>query len=205
MKAIICLALALTLGLVGSPSLPSALAQDSQTINLPLPDRTGGAPLNEALNKRRSLRNFQATPLPLEQISQILWSAFGVNREAGKLRVIPTAHNRQDLLIFAAMANGVWLYEGEKNQLSLKLAGDFTTEFGGAPLTLVYAAPIRDGVIGGVHVGLAAQGVGLYCASAGLANLMKTTGVDILAGKLPLPVGYKIVVVHSIGQPAGNY
>ncbi|MDR0549936.1 MAG: nitroreductase family protein [Deltaproteobacteria bacterium] len=182
---------------------PSLAQEDDKTIRLPLPDRAGGLPLNEAQNKRRSHRAFLSQDLTLEQISQILWAAFGVNREAGKMRTIPTSHNRQNILIFAILKSGVWLYGAEQNLLSLQLAGDFTGEYSSAPLTLIYVTPVNDGAIGGLHVGLAAQNVGLTCASLDLANVIKTTKADALKGKLPLPSGYQIIAVHVIGRPDG--
>ncbi|MDR1084032.1 MAG: nitroreductase family protein [Deltaproteobacteria bacterium] len=181
----------------------TGLAQPaSQTINLPNPVKTGGLPLNEALNLRRSERSVLGTPLPQTQISQILWTAFGVNREAGSMRTIPTAHNRQDLLVYAVLDNGVWLYDAPNNKLELQLKGDHTDKYGQAPLTLLYAVPEKDGAVGGVHVGAALQGVGLLCASEKLANVVKLTGADALKGQLPLPTGYHVVVVQSVGLPA---
>jgi hypothetical protein len=181
-------------------SAVSAQAADPQTLTLPFPVKTGGLPLNDALNKRHSDRKFQAAPLSLPQISQILWSAFGVNREASSMRTIPTAHNRQNLAVYAVLPDGVWLYDAAQNQLTLQLAGNFTSLYGESPLTLLYAAPISDGVVGGLHAGSAYQSVGLYCASEGLANVVKTTGIDALLDKLTLIEGYKVLVVQSIGQ-----
>jgi hypothetical protein len=143
--------------------------------------------------------------LDLNQLSQLLWSAFGVNREASKMRVIPTSHNRQDLQIFVVLKSGIWQYDAEKDLLNQYVSGNFQAEFGGAPVTLIYVVPTKDGIIGGLHVGLAAQNVGLYCASEGLGNVIKTTGVDLLKGKLPLASGYQIVVIHQVGYPSANY
>jgi hypothetical protein len=71
-------------------------------------------------------------------------------------------------------------------------------------VTLMYIVPTVDGVIGGIHVGLAAQDVGLVCASLELGNVFKTTGADSLGSKLPLPSGFRVVGVHSIGYPSGK-
>jgi nitroreductase len=190
-------------------TVDAALAKDApktvaQAQALPLPDRTGGLPLNEAINKRRSYRNFEDKDIEPEKIGQILWSAFGVNREAGKMRTIPTAHNRQNVLVFAVLKSGVWLYDALKHQLVKRLDGDFTKDFSGAPLTLLYAVPDSDGAVGGIHVGLAAQDVGLTCASLGLANVLKTTGANTLADKLSLKDQYKILAIHNVAYPKGT-
>ena len=93
----------------------------------------------------------------------------------------------------------MYVYDAAKNLLSLALAGDFTKKYGSSPLTLLYAAP--NNVMGGLHAGSAYQGVGLYCASEGLSNVVKTTGADALKGQLPLPSGYEVLVVQSVGLP----
>ncbi len=56
----------------------------AQSIVLPAPQKTGGLPLMEALAKRSTARAFATNDLPLQQISSLLWAAFGVNRPDGK-------------------------------------------------------------------------------------------------------------------------
>ncbi len=73
------------------------------------------------------------------------------------------------------------------------------SSFSNAPVTLLYAD--EKGPYAGMHVGAMYQNVGLYCASAGLANVVKATGVDVLRGKLPLPPGYSILIIQNVGHP----
>ncbi|MDR2339401.1 MAG: nitroreductase family protein [Deltaproteobacteria bacterium] len=186
------LAVAVALGLMAT----SAMAQDS--IQLPAPAKTGGKPLFDAMSARKSDRNFKPDELTPAQLSGILWSAFGITRDDGK-RTIPTARGRNELQVYAVLKTGVYLYDAESNTLKLALAGDFTQEYAKSPLTLLYAAP--NEVLGGLHAGSAYQSVGLYCASEGLANVVKVTGADELKGKLKLPSGYEVLVVQSIGLP----
>jgi hypothetical protein len=180
-----------------SSATPAAYAQDN-TIQLPEAVKKGGAPLFDALSKRQSTRQFQTNELTPKQLSGILWSAFGVTRSDGK-RTIPTARGRNELQVYAVLHSGVYLYNAENNTLTLALEGDFTKEYGDQPLTLLYAAP--NEVLGGMHAGSAYQNVGLYCASEGLANVVKTTGKDALRGKLSLPSGYEVLVVQLVGLP----
>jgi hypothetical protein len=174
----------------------SAVSQDS--IVLPPPVKTGGLPLNEALAARASSRNFKPDGLTLPQLSQILWAAFGVNRDDGK-RTIPTARDKKELQVYAVLASGVYVYDAEKNVLSRVLEGNFTQEFGKSPLTLLYAGPNNQ--VGAFHAGSAYQNVGLYCASEKLSNVVKGTGADKLKGKFALPEGFEVLVVQSIGLP----
>jgi hypothetical protein len=175
---------------------PNVYAQES--IQLPEPSKSGGMPLYEALSKRHSTRSFKADELNQNQLSGILWSAFGVNRPDGK-RTIPTARGKNELQVYAVLHSGVYLYIPDSNTLTLALTGDFTKKYGDSPLTLLFAAP--NEILGGFHAGSAYQSVGLYCAAEGLANVVKTTGKDELKGKLTLPSGYEVLVVQSIGLP----
>jgi hypothetical protein len=197
------LALALALSLSPLAPAPRALAAPGDELALPAPDKTRGLPLMQALSNRKSFRAFQVEPLSLERLSDILWAAFGVNRETGG-RVIPTYHGHNELAVYAVLSSGVYLYDPPGHKLVRVLPGNFTLDFGGAPLTLLYAGSVIDGPVGGLHAGSAYQGVGLYCASEGLANVVKATGVDILADKLVPPNGWQVLVVQSIGLPGGS-
>lgn len=197
------LILALVLAFAFSLALPGGAYCADGDIILPPPDKAGGAPLMEAITKRKSHRAFQAESLTPEQLSNLFWAAFGENREDGG-RTIPTAHGRNDLAIYGVLSSGVYLYEAHEHKLVKVLPDDYTTSYGGAPLTLLFAASILDGPVGGLHAGSSYQNVGLYCASEGLANLVKTTGVNILKDKLIPPNNWQVLVVQSIGVPGGS-
>jgi len=176
-----------------------AAGGDAKQLLLPKPETTGGMPLMEALAKRASNRSFSAEPLSEQVLSNLLWATWGVNRPDGR-RTVPTSRNTQTIQVYAALESGVWLYDGVKNALSLVLAEDTRAKFGGAPLTLLYVAPIAQQA-SGMHAGSLYQNAGLFCASAGLANVVKTTGINALDGSLKLPDGDKVLVVQSIGWP----
>lgn len=165
---------------------------------LPAPDKTGGKPLMQALALRATNRAISQQPIPERDLSNLLWAAWGVNRDDGR-RTVPTARNSQAAALYVVLASGVWRYEGATHGLVKALNVDERARFGGAPVTLIYAA--EEGPYAGMHVGSMYQNAGLYCASAGLANVVKGTGVSVLQGRLPLPPGYSILVVQSVGLP----
>lgn len=166
---------------------------------LPKPDMSGGKPLMEALALRKSTRGFSDKALSEQELGDLLWAVWGVNRPNGS-RTAPTSMNKKNVDVYAAMASGVWRYDGEKHELVRVLAGDTRELLGGSPLTLIYAA--EDGYYAsGMHVGSLYQNAGLYCASTGLGNVVKRTGVDALKGKLPLREGYKVYIIQSVGWP----
>ncbi len=176
-----------------------AAGADGNVMVLPEPEKTGGMPLMEALARRKADRAFSDRPISEQTLSNLLWATWGVNRPDGR-RTAPSSRNSQAIRVYAAMQSGVWLYDAAKNELSRVLDEDTRSAFGGAPLTLLYAAPAGDAA-GGMHAGSLYQNAGLFCASAGLANVVKTTGRNALDGSLKLPDGYRIYVVQSIGWP----
>jgi len=109
-------------------------AQDLQTIVLPQPHKTGGKPLMEVLNARKSTRAFSDQKLSQQQLSNLLWAAFGQNREMIKSesaassgrpgRTAPSGMNLQEIDIYVALAEGVYLYEASTNRLLPVLAQD---------------------------------------------------------------------------------
>ena len=177
----------------------TALAAQTGAIVLPKPETDGGKPLMQALSLRKAERSFSDRELPLQELANLLWATWGVNRPDGR-RTAPTARNKQEVAVYLVLKSGVWLYDGLKNTLEPALEGDFREKFGGWPVTLVFAAPEADRAAG-MHLGSLYQNAGLYCASAGLSNVVKTTGADALNGLLSLPTGYKVFVVQSLGYP----
>ena len=165
--------------------------------NLPEPDRAGGKPLMEALNLRKSERNISAKPLPPQELSNLLWAAWGINRPDGK-RTAPTGRNSQKLEVYAVLEDGVWLYDAKNNRLQQALSSDERDKYSPAGVTLLYAADKEDD-FGQMHVGSLYQNAGLYCASAGLANVVKRNGKDALKGKLSLKKNYEVMIIHSVG------
>jgi hypothetical protein len=172
-----------------------ALAQEFK--NLPEPDKAGGKPLMQALNLRKSERNISAKPLPLQELSNLLWATWGITRSDGK-RTAPTGRNSQKIEVYAVLEDGVWLYDAKNNRLQQVLNSDERGKYSPAGVTLLYAADDEDS-FNEMHVGSLYQNAGLYCASAGLANVVKRGGSDALKGKLPLKKDYQVEIVHSIG------
>ena len=96
-----------------------------EVIQLPEPEKEGGMPLNEALNKRQSSRNFDPSiKLTPEQISQALWSCYGENRPKG-YKTTPSATGWYPLLIYVFLEEGVFLYEASQHSITKIFDGDY--------------------------------------------------------------------------------
>ena len=94
------------------PASPAFQAAETATrMELPAPNKTGGMPLMQALSARHSTKtNYSGAALSAQQLSDLLWATWGVNREDGR-RTAPTAMNRQDVRVYVALENGVWQYD----------------------------------------------------------------------------------------------
>ena len=181
------------------PASPAVIqaAETATRMELPAPNKTGGMPLMQALSARHSTKtNYSGAALSPQQLSDLLWATWGVNREDGR-RTAPTAMNRQDVRVYVALENGVWQYDAGHALIKV-LDGDWRGQMGGGSLTLLYAIP-QANEWGGAHVGSLYQNAGLYSASAGLGNFVHVSGLHALDGKLPLPEGWKVCIIQTVG------
>ena len=194
-----------------------AFSQEFKPIPLVKPQMDSGRLLMHVLKDRKSSREFNNRKLPIRVISNLLWSAGGVNRpETGK-RTVPSARNWQEIDIYVAMAKGLYLYDPKKHQLQPVLAQDIRALTGSqtyvreAPLNLIYVADyhrmenaaneVKD-LYSAVDTGFIAQNVYLYCASEGLATVARGT-VDraALAQAMKLRPEQRIILAQSVGYP----
>lgn len=194
---------------------PTVQAAEIKPVELPKPVMTGGMPLMAALRARRTTRAFADKPLPPQQLSNLLWAAFGVNRSSVEWhdpsgqsrpgRTAPSAVNSQDIAVYVALKEGVYLYQAEQNRLVPVVAGDMRNRIqsppgGPAAAVLIYAAPSNDGSAQ-VDSGFIGQNVYLYAASEGLnAWFYALHGQDV-AGILKLPANQKVLFEQSVGYP----
>jgi len=194
-----------------------SLAQTGQAIALPAPAITGGKPLMDSLSARQSIRDYADRALSNQDLSNLLWAAWGVNRPQQDGRTTPRWRHVNLLDIYVIRADGVWLYEPKPHRLVFHMAGDLRgqttnsqTFVATAPLNLAYAVDTAK-ITGepesykyatvGATAGVSAQNVYLYCASAGLATVFRQTVPASLAKTLNLPPGQVIPFAQSVGYP----
>jgi len=120
-----------TLAIVALLSAPLlTLAQDLKPIELPKPQTTGGMPLRDALMARKTTREFGPDKLSPQTLSNLLWAAFGVNRAEmpGRTpkpgRTAPSAMNLQEIDLYVAFPEGVYLYDAVPHRLVPVVAKD---------------------------------------------------------------------------------
>ncbi len=195
----------------------SALTQEFKAIPLVKPQMDSGRLLMHVLKDRKSSREFSNRKLPIRVISNLMWSAAGINRPESGKRTAPSARNWQEIDIYVAMAKGLYLYDPKKHQLQPVLAQDIRALTGSqayvreAPLNLIYVADysrmenaageVKD-LYSAVDAGFIGQNVYLYCASEGLATVARGT-VDrtALAQAMKLKPEQRIIFAQSVGYP----
>jgi len=119
---------ALLFGAVSSWGRP----QELQTIKLNEPNKTRGLPVMEAFALRASVREWSDKDLGLQDLSDLLWAADGINRPDGK-RTAPSAMNAQDVDIYVLMKDGAYLYDAAAHALKPVVAGDHRSEVTARP------------------------------------------------------------------------
>lgn len=184
-------------------------------IVLPRPMRFGGMPLLDALAARRTSREFSDETINLDELSELLWAANGINRDAEGGRTAPSALGGYEIDIYVLLAAGSYRYDPDAHRLVLAAPLDLRATTGYqdflsyAPVDLVYVAdlnrmqdvPARQREsFAYASAGAIVQNVYLYCASAGLAvgarGWMNRTA---LAANLKLPVGSPPLLAQTVG------
>lgn len=195
----------------------AVMGQAPQDIKLNAPDMERGLTIMKAFEKRASATSFSSKELSLQDLSDLLWAANGINRPESGKRTAPTAVNAQDVDIYVLLKSGAYLYDAKTQTLKGIAAGDnrkFVSErqtnFANAPAMLVLVSEIsrfrgddnaRKLSWAAMDAGIVSQNISLFCAGAGLVTRprasMDTEGLrkllNLNANQYPLlnnPVGY---------------
>lgn len=104
----------------------------------------GGEPLIQCLKLRQSSREFSQEKFSPQILSNLLWAAYGINRPESGKRAAPSAVNWQNIDIYVATEDGLFLYDAKEHVLIQITKEDIraltgTQEFvKTAPLNLIY-------------------------------------------------------------------
>jgi nitroreductase len=211
--------------------MKSIKAADLQPISLPAPRFEGGQTVFEALKARRTCREMRPDPIPVQALGDILWAAQGINRQSGPFgglgRTAGSASNSQEICIYVARAEGVYLYEPEAHRLTPVAAGDHrrlaigagqSRRSGNAPVRLIYVVDKEKFKSAGfqepglydaevqksyyfVDTGLIAQNVYLAAAALGLAAWFHNCNKPAAANALGLGPNQLALFGQTIGFP----
>lgn len=131
--------------LLPKPKEPPTKYLLGETIDLPLPNHESNTSIEEAILKRRSIRDYKDESLTLAEISQILWAAQGITKEGVfSGRTAPSAGALYPLEVYLVAVNvdglvpGLYHYNPHKNSLTKVLDGDLRQGLSDAALGQAY-------------------------------------------------------------------
>jgi nitroreductase len=208
-KRFVCVACLVPASLVFAGDQP-------QTILLPKPRMEGGKPLLQALKERKSVRDFKTNPLAPQVLSDLLWAGFGVNRPEIDHRTAPSTMNMQEIDVYVATADGLFVYDAKPHQMRRVGSRDLRTRTTGqaelkrAPVALILVAdyarmakakPEQRETYAYIDAGFISQNIYLFCASEGLATVVHDLDRASLAPAMKLRPDQKIIIAQAVGYP----
>lgn len=209
--------------------IESGFAGDLQPIKLLKPQTDGGKSVLASLRERKTNRDISDRQLPPQVLSNLLWAAFGVNRDEASFgkpgRTAASASNSQEIDLYVALLEGVYLYEAVDHRLKPVVAGDFRARSGRraaarAPVNIFYVVDRTrydegpgqpDRSIGDPEVqksyyyvatGLIAANVYLFAASQGLAAWFHNCDKRNTVEEFKLRPEQQVLFSQTVGYPA---
>jgi nitroreductase len=182
----------------------------------------------DVLRARHTTREaYSSKELPPQELSNVLWAAAGMTREQAGTGIgttgchtAPTAHNWQEIQVYVARADGLYLYDPSDNLLQGVTSEDirpYTSHelqpwIVDVPVSLIYVADMAKmtgGSAGDFDVfrwtdsAVMAENVYLYCASAGLATVVRALfDRALMFAPMKLSPGQVVTLVQPVGYPA---
>lgn len=166
-------------------------AQEQKTISLNQPDLSRGLPVMQAFSKRGSASVFTSDKLKLQDLSDLLWAANGVNRQDSKKRTAPSAMNAQDIDVYLFSEEGVYFYDADNHSLIEVVTGDQRMLAAGRQADFAKAAAILVLVsdifrfpgtdnnmklsLAAMDAGIVSQNISVFCAGTGLITRPRAT------------------------------
>ena len=196
-------------------SIATMCVMAQNVIKLPEPDKNVPMTLYQALQQRKSVREYSSKDIDDMKLSQLLWAAVGINRPDGHLTA-PTAVNAQDITVYVCRKDGAYLYVAKDNALQKVSDKDLRKEIASAqqfaaeaPVSLVIVtdnAKFRGGstngptISGAIDAGYVSQNIDLACEALGLVTVPRATmDKDALKKELKLTEAQNPILNHPVG------
>ena len=200
-------------------------------VALPKPTAGRATSVFAALARRRTNRSVSDRNLSRQVLSNLLWSACGVNRKHGPFgvpgRTAASASNAQEIEVYVALREGAYHYEAVSHSLAPVVAEDLREYAIGrgqggagasAPVRLPYVVDIDKFKTAGFQepglndaetqksyyytdTGLIAENVYLFAASQGLATWFHNCDKARLSARLGLRPAQRVLFGQTVGYP----
>ena len=189
----------------------STQAQELKSISLNKPNLQRGSSLMKALEQRQSTREYAERKLEMQDLSDLLWAAVGVNRPESGRRTAPTALNKQEIDVYVCLPEGAYLYNAGKHELTPVAKGDFRPAVAGgqafaktAPVCLVIVANLEqfngEILMPAVDAGIVSQNISLFCSGNGLVTVPRASMDQAqLKEALKLKESQRLLMNHPVG------
>ena len=180
------------------------------------PNKTRGMSVMAALNERQSIREYSSEELEMQDLSDLLWAANGINRPNG-MRTAPSTRNLQAVEIYVAFSNGIFHYDHNEHALKWVITGDFRDAVAAsqeyvktAPLCILLVANMNkfgnldenSKMFAAIDVGIVSQNISIACSAFGLATVPR--GImdnEKLKTALKLSDMHLLLLNHPVGYP----
>lgn len=192
-----------------------AVSQELHSIKLLPPQTEKGKTLMKALEERRTTREYSDKAMSLQDISNVLWAANGVNRVKEMKHTAPTAVNWQEIDIYVVLGKGIYLYHPHDSTLYPVEKGDLREQAGTqeyvktAPLNLIYVADYakmknaeeaKKESYASADAAFIAENVYLFCAAFDMGCVVRASvDREKLSATLKLRPEQKIVFGQTVG------
>ena len=190
-------------------------SQELKEIKLNAPDKTRGSAVMKALSDRHSDREYDTKELSLQDLSDLLWAANGINRQDGK-RTAPSAMDRREIDVYMINKDGAYLYDVNEHSLKPISSGDFRKAVAAqqdfaatAPISIVLVAnleklgdPTKEGtrMTANFDAGIVCQNINIFCSAVGLATVPRGS---MNQSELRVALKLSETQIISINNPVG--
>lgn len=169
----------------------------------------------ETLLVKASVKEWSDKELSLQDLSDLLWAANGVNRPEENKYTASSAQNTHDVDLFVFKKEGVFVYDTEKHALNPVLEGDYRTDIFNKPsptdppiqLVLISdTSRFRSGTPqerhdwGAIDTGIVSQNISLFCAATGLKTRPR---VSMDAEKIKILLDLQDSQIVFLNHPVG--
>jgi hypothetical protein len=168
-----------------------------ETIKLKEANKERGLPFMEVLSVRASVREWSDRDLNLQDLSDLLWAANGINRPDEQRYTASSAQNAHDVDLYVFMKEGAYLYDADAHALEPVLSGDLRSELmmappprppgvaappppaapSNPPIQLILVSDVSRFKFGpqelkpewgAIDAGIVSQNISLFCAATGI-------------------------------------
>ena len=205
------------LSLVAACMLSGAYAQTLSPIQLKAPEKKAGLSVMETLANRHSTREFSNKNLTLQELSNLLWAANGINRPEKGMWTAPSAMNAQEVDVYVCMEEGAFLYDAKSNQLQPVIQEDLRGLVGGkqtfvknAPVVLLMVSDLsklpggnseQTKLMAAIDAGIVSQNISIACSGLGLITVPRASmDKEALAQKLKLKSTQLLLMNNPVGK-----